>query len=505
MSDPTPRVPTMTSEPTHELRAYRFALDLTKPQEELCRKHAGAARWAFNHALAAKFAALDARRTAIADLVAGGMDPKTAAAQAPKVPGKPAIQKALNEVKGDDRRGLDGLCPWWHELSTYAFQSAFADVDTAWSNWLGSVTGKRAGKRLGAPKFKSKHKSRDSFRIHHNVAKPSIRPDTGYRRIIVPRFGSLRVHDSTKRLSRALDRGAVIQSVTISRGGHRWYASILTKQPAVPVVASQRQLRAGTVGVNIGVHHLAALSTGEIIDNPGHLRSGQKRLTKAQRALSRTEKGSQRRRRAAAKVGRRHHEIAERRASTLHQLTKRLATEFAVVAVEDLNVAGMTRSAAGTIDNPGKNVVQKSGLNRALLDVAPGELRRQVAYKTRWYGSTLAVCGRWVPTSQLCSACGVRAKLTLADRIFRCAACGLTLDRDTNAAVNIAALAVAVAPGTEETRNARRAAADPPPLVGTESVAALKREGHASGVVTPAEQSAGHPKHADPAEYPLVS
>lgn len=480
------------TEPAHELRAYRFALDLTKPQEELCRKHAGAARWAFNHALAAKFAALDARRSAIADLVDGGMDPNTAATQAPKVPGKPTIQKALKAARGDDRRGIDGLCPWWHEVSAFAFLSAFTDADTAWSNWLNSVTGKRAGKRIGAPKFKSKHKSRSSFRIYHNVTKPSIRPDSGYRRIIVPRFGSLRVHESTKRLCRALSRGAVIQSVTISRGGHRWYASILTKQPAPPVTASKRQQSAGTVGVDIGVHHLAALSTGEIIDNPRHLHSAQKRLAKVQRALSRTVKGSRRRRRAAAKVGRRHHEIAERRATTLHQLTKRLATEFAVVAIEDLNVAGMTRSAAGTVDNPGKNVAQKSGLNRAVLDVAPGELRRQIGYKTRWYGSTLAVCGRWVPSSQLCSACGVRAKLTLAERIFRCAACGLILDRDTNAAVNIAALAVAVAPGTEETLTARRAATDPPPQAETKSAVVLKREGHPSGVVTPAGQPAGH-------------
>jgi putative transposase len=347
-----------------ELRAYKFALDVTPAQLVQLRQHAGAARWAYNHALGAKFAALDERRAVIATLVEQGMDPKAAAAQAPKIPTKPAIQKALNQTKGDDRTGVAGDCPWFHSVSTYAFQSAFADADTAWKNWLSSLTGQRAGRRIDAPHFKSKRRSRDSFRIHHDVNTPTIRPDDGYRRIIVPRLGSLRVHDSTKRLKRALDRGAVIQSVTISRGGHRWYASILTKAPATAAGPTRRQRQAGTVGVDLGVHHLAALSTGETIGNPRHLSAGQKRLTKAQRALARSEKGSARRRRAAARVGRRHHEIAQRRATNLHVFTKRLATSWATVAIEDLNVAGMTRSARGTIDNPGKNVRAKSGLSR---------------------------------------------------------------------------------------------------------------------------------------------
>ncbi|PBA38816.1 transposase [Mycobacterium avium] len=491
--------------PEPQLRAYRFALDLTAEQETRCRQHAGAARWAYNHALAAKFAALDARRAVVADRTAAGDDPKTAGAHAPKIPTKPTIQKNLNQVKGDSRAGIDGLCPWFHEVSTYAFQSAFADADTAWKNWTDSITGRRGGRPVKRPRYKTKHRSRDSFRIHHDVTHPTIRLDTGYRRIIVPRFGSLRVYNSTKRLRRAVAAGAVIQSVTISRGGHRWYASILTKHPSQPAAtASRRQRAAGTVGVDVGVHHLAALSTGELIDNPRHLAAARTRLTKTQRALARTEKGSQRRRRAAARVGRRHHEVAERRATTLHHLSKTLATQWAVVAIEDLNVAGMTRSARGTIENPGTNVAAKSGLNRAVIDAAPGELRRQLTYKTRWYGSTLAMCRRWIPTSQLCSACGARAKLTLAERTYHCAACGLILDRDLNAARNIAAHAVAVAPGTGETLNARRASTDTPPPVAV-SVDVMTREDHTTGVATSVGQPADHPQSTCPPEYPLVS
>jgi putative transposase len=490
-----------------EMRAYRFALDLTPTQKQQCRQHAGAARWAYNHALAAKFTALTERQAAITTLVDHGVDPKAAAAQAPKVPTKPAIQKALNATKGDDRNDVSGDCTWWHTVSTYAFQSAFVDADTAWNNWLNSITGKRRGQRVSRPRFKTKHRSRDSFRIHHDVTNPSIRPDTGYRRITVPRLGSLRVHDSTKKLRRALDRGAIIQSVTISRGGHRWYASILTKTTAATTTGAptRRQRAAGTVGVDAGIHHLAALSTGDIIDNPRHLNRARARLTKAQRKLSRTQKGSARRRRAATVVGRRHHEIAEQRATTLHTLTKQLANSWATVAIEDLNVTGMTRSARGTADQPGTNVRAKAGLNRAILDTAPGELRRQLTYKTRWYGSTLAVCDRWYPSSQTCSACGARTKLPLSQRVYRCAACGLDLDRDVNAAINIATHAVAVASDTGETENARRDTAHAPTSVDQRGQVAEVGRPHQHGAATSAEQSTGHPKNANQRLLPLVS
>ncbi|GAT01228.1 RNA-guided endonuclease InsQ/TnpB family protein [Mycolicibacterium fortuitum] len=406
---------------SEQLRAYRYALDLTEAQASVVAQHAGAARWAYNHALAAKFGALDERQAAIKQAVESGADPDVAAKQAPKIPTKPNIQKSLNRAKGDDRVGQDGLCPWWHTVSTHALQSAFIDADRAWKNWLDSITGRRSGRRVGRPRFKAKHRSRDSFRIHHDVKKPTIRPDTGYRRIIVPRVGSVRVHSSTKPLCRALARGAVIQSITISRGGHRWNASVLVKHPATEAPPTRAQRQAGTVGVDLGVHSLAALSTGETIDNPRHLNAARTRLLKAQRALSRTKKGSNRRRRAARLLGRRHHEVSERRASTLHAVTKKLATEWSTIAIEDLNVAGMTSSARGTVAKPGRNVKAKAGLNRAILDTAPGEFRRQLTYKTGWHGSKVVVIDRFYPSSQTCLLTGLTndtpaglRKLTLA-------------------------------------------------------------------------------------------
>ncbi|GGT44930.1 RNA-guided endonuclease InsQ/TnpB family protein [Nonomuraea spiralis] len=443
------------------LRAFKFALAPTQSQEAELRRHAGASRWAFNHALAAKTTAHASWRAQVAALVEAGTAEDVARKQIKiAVPRKPEVQTAWIAGRGDSRAGQDGACPWFHEVSTYCFQSAFQDADTAWKNWLDSLKGRRAGRRVGYPRFKKRGRSRDSFRIHHDVKRPGIRLAT-HRRLRILRLGEVRLHDSVKRLARLLARGeAVVQSVTVSRGGDRWYASVLCKVSAdLPQRPTRRQAAAGVVGLDLGVTHLVALSQPadlghgpvQLVNNPRHLAAAQVRLRRAQRALSRTQKGSARREKVKKRLSRLHEQLAVRRVGFLHQVTKRLATGFGVVAVEDLHVAGMTRSARGTVESPGRNVRQKAGLNRAILDTSPAELRRQLTYKTSWYGSTLAVLDRWFPSSKTCSACGRQnPRLTLADRVFTCV-CGLTLNRDINAARNIAAHAVAVAAPVAET------------------------------------------------------
>ncbi len=485
------------------LRAYRFALDSTPAQRQAFTQHAGAARWAYNHALASKLEAWRRRRLQIGELVTLGLSEQQARREATvKVPSAVDVAAEWRRYRADPRtdpwRG--GICPWYATANRYAFTSAFRDADQAWKNWMDSLTGKRAGRRVGVPRFKKKSRSRDSFRLHHDVKHPTIRLD-GYRRLRIPNIGSVRLHDSGKRLARALRRGGHVQSVTISRGGHRWYASVLVDEPDITPGReiqhrpSPAQQRAGAVGVDVGLHHLAALSTGEIIDNPRHLHRARTRLLKAQRALSRTAKGSHRRRKAAAYVARLHHRVAEQRASHLHALTKRLATRHALVAIEDLNVAGMTRSARGTLDQPGRHVKAKARLNRAILDVAPGELRRQLDYKTSWYGSALAVCDRWHPSSKTCSNCGtVKTKLPLSTRVYHCDGCGMTCDRDVNAARNILTAAPPVAPGRGETLNARGEDVSPPPRIA--ALAVLNETGR------PGRSSARSPRGSDPPSTP---
>jgi putative transposase len=204
------------------------------------------------------------------------------------------------------------------------------------------------------------------------------------------------------------------------------------------VAPTRAQRAAGAVGVALGGGDLAALSNGDKVDNPRHLDSRLARLRRAQRTLSRRREDSGRRRRAVVKVARLHHQIAERRATGLHTLTKRVATGWADVAIRDLDVLALTASAPGR----GGAARAKAERNRAVLDVAPGEVRRQLEYKTTWYGSRLTVVGRGLPSGKACSACrAVKAKLPSTERVFHCDSCGFSTDRGVNEACNIVAAA----------------------------------------------------------------
>jgi putative transposase len=197
------------------------------------------------------------------------------------------------------------------------------------------------------------------------------------------------------------------------------------------------------VGVDVGVHQLAVLSTGTTIANPHALERSLRKLRRLNRQLTRRAPTSNRRAQTRRSLARVHARAANLRRDALHKLTTILATEHRTIVVEQLNVAGMLRNRR---------------LARALADAGLAELRRQLTYKTCWYGSRLLVADRFYPSSRTCSACGwVKAKLTLAERTFTCEACGLRLDRDLNAARNLATLAQPVAQSGWETQNARGA------------------------------------------------
>ena len=220
---------------------------------------------------------------------------------------------------------------------------------------------------------------------------------------------------------------------------------------------------AAVVGIDLGVKHLAVVSTGEVVENPEALSRYERRMRRLQRAASRRLKGSRRRARTKVQLARCHRKVADTRRDVLHQLTTRLATTYGVVVVEDLHVKGMTaapkpaENGDGTYARNGARA--KAGLNRAVLDTSPAELRRQLTYKLAWHGGRLVVADRFFPSSKLCSSCGeTKAKLSLAERSYRCEHCGLVIDRDLNAALNLAAYgrrALFVAGSGPETQNAR--------------------------------------------------
>lgn len=194
------------------------------------------------------------------------------------------------------------------------------------------------------------------------------------------------------------------------------------------------------VGVDLGVKEFAVLSTGERIANPQHLARKARNLARYQRRLARKQRGSNNRHKAKRKVAAAHRKIRDARRDFLHKTTTALVRTADLIAVEDLNVTGMTSSARGTLDKPGRRVRQKVGLNRSVRDAAFGEFRRMLEYKTARAGRTLAVVDRWYPSSKTCSTCGhLLAELTLSVRAWTCPACRTRHDRDLNAAKNILA------------------------------------------------------------------
>jgi putative transposase len=194
-----------------------------------------------------------------------------------------------------------------------------------------------------------------------------------------------------------------------------------------------------------------------MIPNPKPLSKYQRRMARLQRECSRRrgpakgQRPSKRWRRSREALALTHHKVADARVDGLHKLTTALAATHGAIVIEDLNVAGMTTTAKGSGRWRGK-----AGLNGAILDAAFGQLRRQLAYKSVWYGGRLVVADRWYPSSKTCSWCkAVKTKLPRTERTFRCGRCGLVIDRDVNAAINLASLveAVGTASGAETGRN----------------------------------------------------
>jgi putative transposase len=395
-------------------QAYRFALDPSPAQQRALRSHAGAARFAWNWGLARC-----AERYAAEGRWYCGVD----------------LHKRWNEAKKAD----PGLA-WWGANSKCAYQEAFRDLDRALRDFIASGNGQRQGRRLGFPRFKKRGRCRDSFRLSTGAIR------CAGTTVTLPRLGTVRTHESTRKLARRLGNGtARIVSATVSRAAQRWFVSFTVQvERAIP----ERHARPGSaIGVDLGVKTLltGVDDRGRVlaIEGPAALKASRRRLRRAGRAHSRTAQGGANRRKHARRLARLHARVANIRADALHQATTGLARRYQTVVAEDLNVAGMTRNRR---------------LARAIADQGFGAARRMLGYKTQWNGGKLLLAGRWYPSSKTCSGCGaVKAKLALSERTYRCDHCGLTEDRDVNAARNLLNLAASGA----ESQNACRAQVRP--------------------------------------------
>ena len=386
--------------------AVKVRLDPTPRQERLMASHAGAARFAYNAGLAH-----------VKEAIGGGEPPEWSHYSLRRWWNANKDELAVNKTTGE---------VWWSQNSKESYSGGLRSLAQGLSNWSKSRKGQRKGKRVGFPRFKSKNTVM-RFAYSTGFTAPTAGDPYGLK---LPRIG--RVHCMENVYDRV--NGARLVRITVSRRAGNWCASLTVEreQPSSPA----HTLKRGAVGVDLGVKSLATLSDGTVIPNPRALGARLKALRKAQKALSRKVKGSARREKARERVARLYARVADVRADVINKATAMIAQNYSVVCIEDLNVAGMMKN---------------HHLARSLSDAALGEFRRQLEYKTARTGAVLRVVDRRFPSSKTCSNCGtVKAKLSLSERTFNCDNCGLSMDRDLNAAINIK-----VAGSAPETLNAR--------------------------------------------------
>jgi len=303
-----------------------------------------------------------------------------------------ALKKQFNALK-------EAEFPWTYEVTKYASQQPFLDLQDAWKRFFKKLGGK--------PRFKKKGRSHDSF----YVGGDQIQLDETKRRIKIPNLGWVKMRES-------LRFDGKMNSVVISRTADRWFASIQVETP----ISFPRHENQVSVGVDLGILQLATLSDGLMFQSPKPLQNLLRRLKRLSRKFSKKIKGSGRSKKTAENLARLHMRIANIRRDTLHKVTTNLAANYSQIGIEDLHVKGMVRN---------------SKLARAISDVGLGEFRRQLTYKAEWRGSTVVIHPRFFPSSKKCSSCAkVKETLSLSERTYRCE-CGLTMDRDLNAAMNL--------------------------------------------------------------------
>lgn len=308
---------------------------------------------------------------------------------------------------------------WLKDAPSQLLQQSLKDLERAYKNFF--------QKRAAFPRFKKRGQN-DAFRYPQGV-----KLDQENSRIFLPKLGWMRYRNSRQVTG-------VVKNVTVSQSCGKWHISIQTEsEVSTPVHPS-----ASMVGLDAGVAKLATLSDGTVFEPVNSFQKNQKTLARLQRQLSRKVKFSNNWQKQKRKIQRLHSRIANIRRDYLHKVTTTVSKNHAMIVIEDLKVSNMSKSAAGTVSQPGRNVRAKSGLNRSILDQGWYEMRRQLEYKQLWRGGqVLAVSPAY--TSQRCTCCGHTAKENrLSQSKFRCQVCGYTANADVNGARNILAAGHAV-------------------------------------------------------------
>jgi putative transposase len=360
---------------------YNYRLYPTPGQRAALARAFGCARVVFNDALAARQEAHAAGLPYISDA---------------------ELSARLTVAKASPERA------WLGEVSAVVLQQALADLAAAYRNFFASATSRRKGPKVGPPRFRSRKDSRQAIRFTRNA------------RFVVTVGGKLRlpkIGDVPVRWSRPLPCSPSSVTVIKDPAGRYSASFVVDSEPgAMPETDP-------VIGIDLGLTHFAVLSDGTKIASPRFLRRAEKKLKRAQRALSRKQEGSQNRDKAKIKVARAHARVGDARRDFHHQLSTALIRENQAVAVEDLAVNGLARTR----------------MAKSVHDAGWSAFVHMLEYKARLYGRRFYRIGRFEPTSQMCSACGGRdGPKPLHVRAWQCRGCGTWLDRDVNAAVNIA-------------------------------------------------------------------
>ena len=344
------------------------------------RMHCGASRYAYNFALEKKKDAFDKKE---------------------RIPNNIELHREINKLKGTD------VLPWGYEVSKAAFQEGLRDCDKAFSNFFTRCKKKVKGKK-GFPKFKSKRNDKQSFKLTGTIKLL----DGGY--IQLPRVGKLKLTEKDY-----IPSNVRILSVTISKHAGKWFVSVQVEEPDSEPVEALNDV----VGVDLGIKALATCSNGTTFENPKALRKNLKKLKRKQRQLSRKVKKSKNYEKAKKKLAKLHYRISCIRKDTLHKVTTKIISENQVIVLEDLKVS---------------NMMKNHKLAQAIADVGLFEFRRQIEYKAKWNKRKVVFVDTFFPSSKQCSCCkNVKPDLTLKDRVYKCDACGLEIDRDLNASLNL--------------------------------------------------------------------
>ncbi|WP_293121476.1 RNA-guided endonuclease TnpB family protein, partial [Moorena sp. SIO4G3] len=309
---------------------------------------------------------------------------------------KEGLKLSTNKLKKFYTNHVKPQYPWQSTLSSRVYQFAFMYLAEAFKGFFQGTS--------QHPKFKKKGRN-DSFTLD-NCGR--IMEFSGTR-LKLPFIGWVSTYEPLPEIH--------TKRVTITRVADSWYLSVAYKFEPEHTVKSREYL-----GVDVGVKVLATCSDGTVFENPRAYEKAKKKLARLQRELSRRQIGSKNRYKTQLKLAKAHQRVANIRKDAIHKLTSWLGKNHAVIGLEDLNVSGMLKN---------------HKLAGAIADSAFYEIRRQLEYKSEWYGSQLVFADRFYPSSKTCSSCGHIQEMPLTQRVFSCFACGALKDRDYNASVNL--------------------------------------------------------------------